>query len=232
MGLDRTAGALLIARSDAPGSAAAHEIALMAERAAPTGRSEVFTTNDADEGEAFAVARRAAFPAMERRGHAAARRRRRAGARAARSGARDRARSPRARHDIALVAHAGDGNTHPIIVYTPRDPDETERAPAWRSARSWTSRSNWAARSPASTASAGSRRAWLPAQLGAGRHGPDPPDQGRARPRRHPQPRRRARQLTGDDSRCCVLRGRRGGGRRLDGRRAAGTRRIRRRSNR
>lgn len=29
---------------------------------------------------------------------------------------------------IAVVAHAGDGNTHPLIVYDPEDADLTERA--------------------------------------------------------------------------------------------------------
>jgi glycolate oxidase len=29
---------------------------------------------------------------------------------------------------IAVVAHAGDGNTHPLIVYNAADPDETTRA--------------------------------------------------------------------------------------------------------
>jgi glycolate oxidase len=29
---------------------------------------------------------------------------------------------------IATVAHAGDGNTHPVVVYDPADPVATERA--------------------------------------------------------------------------------------------------------
>ena len=68
MGLDRSADAMLIARSDAPGVAAAQEIALMEAACAAHGASEVFTTSDPDEGEAFAAARRAAFPALERLG--------------------------------------------------------------------------------------------------------------------------------------------------------------------
>ncbi len=128
MGLDRTAGALLLARSDAPGASAEHEIGLMAKCCADGGADETFTTNDADEGEAFLVARRAAFPAMERRGtllledvgvpvpelpalvHGV------------RSIAEERDT------DIVLVAHAGDGNTHPIIAYPPGDAAAEARA--------------------------------------------------------------------------------------------------------
>src|SRR3954467_10360316 len=69
MGLDRTAEALLIARSDAPGSAAAAEIAALAAIAEEHGATEVFATDDPGEGEAFATARRAAFPALERMGN-------------------------------------------------------------------------------------------------------------------------------------------------------------------
>jgi glycolate oxidase len=125
MGLDRSAQALLIARSDAPGAAAASEIAIIAEAC---GVEEVFTTDDPDEGEAFAAARRAAFPALERKGNllledvgvplpALP---------ALVSGVEQIA----AKHDvlIAVVAHAGDGNTHPLIVYNASDEDESARA--------------------------------------------------------------------------------------------------------
>ena len=128
MGLDRTAEALLLARSDAPGTAAAHEVAIMADACRVAGAVEVFTTDDPDEGEAFAVARRAAFPAMERKGdllledvgvplpHLPA----------LVAGVERIA----AANDvtIAVVAHAGDGNTHPIIVYNNQDTAEKARA--------------------------------------------------------------------------------------------------------
>jgi glycolate oxidase len=128
MGLDRTAGALLLGRSDAPGSAAAAEIELMRQACEANAAVEVFSTSDPDEGEAFAAARRAAFPAMERLGtllledvgvpvpklpalvH----------------GVRQIAEA-RDTH-IVLVAHAGDGNTHPIIAYPPGDPAAEARA--------------------------------------------------------------------------------------------------------
>src|SRR5438270_6041446 len=50
MGLDRSAEALLIARSDAPGGAADHEIALMESACSAHGASELFTTSDPAEG--------------------------------------------------------------------------------------------------------------------------------------------------------------------------------------
>lgn len=128
MGLDRSAGALLLARSDAPGGAAEMEIEQIRSACEAAGASEVFATADPDEGEAFAAARRAAFPAMERFGallledvgvpvpalpalvH----------------GIREIAAARDTR--IVLVAHAGDGNTHPIIAYPPTDAGAEARA--------------------------------------------------------------------------------------------------------
>ena len=68
MGLDRTAGAQLLAQSDSPGAAAALEAEFIAATCVAAGAREVFTTDDQDEGEAFAVARRSAFFAMEKKG--------------------------------------------------------------------------------------------------------------------------------------------------------------------
>jgi glycolate oxidase len=128
MGLDREAEALLIVRSDAPGAAAGHEIALMESAALEHGASEVFCTDDPQEGDAFVAARRAAFPALERLGNLLL----------------EDVGVPlpalpalvkgieklSAEHEttIALVAHAGDGNTHPLIVYNAADPAATGRA--------------------------------------------------------------------------------------------------------
>jgi glycolate oxidase len=128
MGLDRTAGALLIARSDAPGDAASSEISLMAQACVRCAPTELFTTDDPAEGDAFAAARRAAFPALEKLGDllledvgvplpalpALVR------------GVEQIAAARETR--IAVVAHAGDGNTHPLIVYDAADPDAAARA--------------------------------------------------------------------------------------------------------
>ena len=68
MGLDRSAGAMLVAQSDSPGAAAAEEIAVITAAFEANNASEVFATDDADEGEAFTVARRVAIPAVEKLG--------------------------------------------------------------------------------------------------------------------------------------------------------------------
>lgn len=128
MGLDRAAGALLIAQSDAPGEARSREIEAMSAACVEEGATEVFTTDDPDEGELFAAARRAFFPAAERRGSLLLedvgvavpllpRLLEGIAQIAARTGL-----------EIPVVAHAGDGNTHPIIVYDAADPDSAARA--------------------------------------------------------------------------------------------------------
>ena len=100
----------------------------MAELCAEAGAGEVFSTDDPVEGEAFAAARRAAFPAIEKRGSILLED---VGvpipklpalltgieAIAARTGV-----------EIPVVAHAGDGNTHPIVVYDAADPESTVSA--------------------------------------------------------------------------------------------------------
>ena len=127
MGLDREAGALLIAQSDAPGAARTEEVEVM-QAACEAQGAEVFVTDDADEGEMFVEARRAAFPALERRGSLLLED----------VGAPvpllpdllDAIATIAERHgvEIPVVAHAGDGNTHPNIVYDATDPDSERRA--------------------------------------------------------------------------------------------------------
>ena len=128
MGLDRSAGALLLIQSDAPGEARSLEIDQAEGACSAAGALEVFATDDEDEGEMFAEARRIFFPAVEGRGallledvgapvpalpelltgiaSIAARR----------------------QVDIPVVAHAGDGNTHPTIVFDPADAAARDRA--------------------------------------------------------------------------------------------------------
>ena len=127
-GLDRTAGALLVVQSDAPGDARVAEIASVEAACVAAGATEVVVTDDPDEGEMFVEARRMAFPAIEARGALLLED---VGAAvpllpdllaavaeiAVRHGV-----------EIPTVAHAGDGNTHPIIVYDAADPDSERRA--------------------------------------------------------------------------------------------------------
>jgi glycolate oxidase len=128
MGLDRSAGALLLAQSDAPGAACAAEIDVMATACTTAGAKEVFVTNDPEEGELFVAARRAAFPAIEARGSILLED---VGAPVPRlpellSGIA--AVADRYAVEIPVVAHAGDGNTHPIVIYDRGDPDARDRA--------------------------------------------------------------------------------------------------------
>ena len=131
MGLDRDAAAMLLAGSDERGRSAAEDAEMIAGVFGENGATEVFSTDDPDEGEAFVAARRFAIPAVEAKGTllledvgvplpAARRSRRRASPRIA------------AERDvmISVIAHAGDGNTHPLIVFDPADAAMAQRARA------------------------------------------------------------------------------------------------------
>jgi glycolate oxidase len=128
MDLDRDAAAMLVAGSDERGRAGTEDAELMAAVFAENGAKEVFSTDDPDEGEAFIAARRFCIPAVEGKG----------------SLLLEDVGVPlpalgqlvtgiagiAAERDlmISLIAHAGDGNTHPLIVYDPADAAMTERA--------------------------------------------------------------------------------------------------------
>jgi glycolate oxidase len=128
MGLDRTAAALLVARTDSQGDTAARELAAMVAACERNGALDVLTTSDQDEGEAFLTARRMAIPAVERIGPLLLedvgvplpRLRDLVAGIEAIAAARE--------VTIALIAHAGDGNTHPLIVVDPTDAAMTARA--------------------------------------------------------------------------------------------------------
>jgi glycolate oxidase len=125
MGLDTDAGALLVAQSDAPGAACTLEIAAMQEACEAAGASDVFVTDDAEEGEQFVQARRMVIPAVEVLGELMLED---VGVPVPRLPELVAAVASIAeRHDllIPVVAHAGDGNTHPLIV-VPRGDDEAK----------------------------------------------------------------------------------------------------------
>ncbi len=128
MGLDRSAAAMLVAGSDERGSAAADDAALMAAVFAENGALEVFSTDDPDEGEAFVAARRYCIPAVELKGSLLLED---VGVPLPALGALvSGIAAIAAERDlmISVIAHAGDGNTHPLIVYDPADPAMAERA--------------------------------------------------------------------------------------------------------
>ena len=128
MGLDRHAGALLIAQSDAPGEARGREIEAMSAVCTQQGATEVFTTDDPGEGELFAASRRAFFPAAERRGSLLLEDVGVAVPLLPRLLEGIAEISARSGLEIPVVAHAGDGNTHPIIVYDASDAESLARA--------------------------------------------------------------------------------------------------------
>ncbi|HTR69134.1 MAG TPA: FAD-linked oxidase C-terminal domain-containing protein [Mycobacteriales bacterium] len=128
MGLDRDAEALLVIQSDQPGAAAEAEIADIERICAVCRASEVFATTDTDAGESFVAARRMAIPAVERRGSLLLED---VGVPIPALGALVRgiaAIAQRRDVEIAVIAHAGDGNTHPLIVCDRTNAAELTRA--------------------------------------------------------------------------------------------------------
>jgi glycolate oxidase len=128
MGLDRSAAAMMVATSDERGTSGAEDAEFMAGAFTECGATEVFSTSDPDEGEAFVVARRFAIPAVEAKGTLLLE-----DVGVPLSALADLVAGIEklaAQSDlmISVIAHAGDGNTHPLIVYDPADPDEAERA--------------------------------------------------------------------------------------------------------
>ncbi len=128
MGLDLEAEAMLVIQSDDHPAAATVEIAAIERLCAENGAAACYATSDPDEGEAFVEARRQAIPAVERKGRLLLED---VGVPIPRlselvlgieriAAARD--------VPIAVIAHAGDGNTHPLIVYDPADDMQHERA--------------------------------------------------------------------------------------------------------
>ena len=128
MGLDRDAAALMIAASDDRGPAGVQDAEFMARVFTEAGATECFSTADPVEGEAFVAARRYAIIAVEDKGSLLLED---VGVPLPRladlvGGVAKIAAD--ADLTIAVVAHAGDGNTHPLIVYDPADAAMTERA--------------------------------------------------------------------------------------------------------
>jgi glycolate oxidase len=128
MGLDRSAAAMLVIQSDEPAGHAAAECEVISGLCEENNATEVFATDDPEEGEAFVVARRNAIPAVERTGTLLLED---VGVPLPQLGelVDGVARISKDREvTIAVIAHAGDGNTHPLIVFDPADQEMAERA--------------------------------------------------------------------------------------------------------
>lgn len=128
MGLDREAAAMLIMQSDEPAEHAAQEIQQMEALCNQHNATDVFYTSDAEEAEAVIAARRMAIPAVERKGTLLLED---VGVPLPRLGDLVRGMEDISRNRgvmIAVIAHAGDGNTHPLLVFDPMDEYQKQRA--------------------------------------------------------------------------------------------------------
>ncbi len=127
LGIEADAEALLLARVDTPGDSGAAEAADIAAAMGEAGPMWVEQSTDDAEAEALFDARRLAYPALERLGPVLTE-----DVCVPRSkvpAMLDQIKAIAARHgvQIATVAHAGDGNLHPLLVTPPGD-DEARRA--------------------------------------------------------------------------------------------------------
>ena len=128
MGLERDAAAMLVIQTDEPTEHAAHEITLIEQLCQEHNATDVFSTSDADEAEAIIAARRMAIPAVERKGTLLLED---VGVPLPRLGdlvAGIEQISQTRQVPIAVIAHAGDGNTHPLLVVDPTDEEQQQRA--------------------------------------------------------------------------------------------------------
>lgn len=121
LGIESSAAALLLARIDTPGPSGADEATVMAEAFLQAGAAWAQQSEDDVEAEALFAARRLAYPALERLGPVLTE-----------DVCVPRSAVPRMleqieqiarRHDvhIATIAHAGDGNLHPLLITPPGD---------------------------------------------------------------------------------------------------------------
>lgn len=132
LGLDRTAGAMLMVESDAGGEAAQAELTTAEQACLAAGATSVVRAADAQEADWLRQARRAAHGSLERAGVA----------RMDDVGV-PRSRIPQMLAEIERIAtehalrvgvfgHAGDGNLHPTYIVDRDDPRAAERIDAVR----------------------------------------------------------------------------------------------------
>jgi glycolate oxidase len=130
MGLSTDADVVLLGRTDTPGADGAAEAELIERAFQASGATFVAVSSDAQESEALFAARRLAYPALERLGPVLTE------DVCVPIGAvpemlgRIQATAASFEVRIANIAHAGDGNLHPLIITEPGDDAERERAQA------------------------------------------------------------------------------------------------------
>jgi glycolate oxidase len=130
-GLPEDAAALLLAQTDLPEPAAEQEAAAIHAEFLAAGAIDAMASTDPVEAEALFDARRMAYPALEQRGMAMLTEDV-CLPRGAIAEMLARIEEIAARHDtqIATVAHAGDGNLHPLMLTPHGDQDAKRRAQA------------------------------------------------------------------------------------------------------
>jgi glycolate oxidase len=121
LGLEADAAALLLARVDTPGDAGADEAAAVAVAMTRTGALWAERSTDDAEAEALFDARRLAYPALERLGPVLTEDV--CVPRSAVPAMLAQITEIAARHGVtvATIAHAGDGNLHPLLITPPGD---------------------------------------------------------------------------------------------------------------
>lgn len=128
MGLSAEADVLLLGRSDAPGEAGEAEVEALMRCFDEGGANWSARSTDEHEADALFSARRLAYPALERLGPLLTEDV--CVPRASVPEMLSRIEAAAQRHDtqIANIAHAGDGNLHPLITTPPGDEEARARA--------------------------------------------------------------------------------------------------------
>jgi len=121
LGIAADAAALLLARVDTPGDSGQQEADALAAAMTDAGAQWEAQSTDAAEAEALFDARRLAYPALERLGPVLTEDV--CVPRSAVPAMLGRIEATAARHgvQVATIAHAGDGNLHPLLVTPPGD---------------------------------------------------------------------------------------------------------------
>ena len=127
MGLSVEAEVILLGRIDDPGSTGDAQAAAMVECFTVSGATFAAASADDAEAEAMFAARRLAYPALERLGPVVTEDVCVPKAQVPEMLARIEAAANRHGIKIANVAHAGDGNLHPLLVAQAGDQDERHR---------------------------------------------------------------------------------------------------------
>ncbi|GHF82219.1 FAD-binding oxidoreductase [Streptomyces thermodiastaticus] len=130
MGLSTEADVVLLGRTDAPGPAGEEEAEAMRRCFAEAGATYAVRSTDQQEADALFEARRLAYPALERLGPVLTEDV--CVPKAAVPEMLGRIDAIAARHEtlIANIAHAGDGNLHPLLITPPGDEEARKRAQA------------------------------------------------------------------------------------------------------